>query len=634
MPERGWAAPAPVTIDEVVITSPSVETTTTAELAKFGSKTEVITRDEIEKAGPSADITRVLEMYVPGLFVAPKSGPFDYGTYSLLGGRAGDILIMMDGVRLNNRLYGGLYIDTIPTVAVERIEVLKGGQSLFFGTEAVSGVINIVTRHAQSDQPSGAVSVGLDSWGGFDGDARVERRIANGAGHLEMLGFASENVSRGYKPFHDKDLRQPNTDPWRSYDVTTVGGKAAQTFDERDARLELFYQVSRAKLDFVYPAYNRDTYNDRLQQIAAATFEQQLTDGFRYFIKSHVNSWDTNYTRKLNGTDGSVIVRNDKNYWGFLDYGVQGQGEVTLPGGHALVMGVDSQWYEGRDEVLTIASNTAEAYGVYAQIRPVLPWLPDWHPAAGVRHETVSGGGQATVWNVSNRYDVTPALSLRGQAGTSFRLPTAEELFANEPDDIGNPKLKPEKSTNYEAGVDVKQTVLSRPVRLSATFYQREISSLISQDSSFRYVNGTGQVETRGIDVDTHLQLNESWHAGADAGRFTQSTENAGRILNIPQSTARARLGYDSPDRRWGAEVSGRYVGTVRTSSGVNYGGYAVFDGNAYVFIDEAKSQKVTVLLENLFNRGYATSQTTNGLARVPILGRPLTAELRYGIQF
>lgn len=121
------------------VSAPSVESTTVADMAQYGSKVEIVTRQQIERAGPSADITRAMQMFIPGFYVAPKNGPFDYGTYSLLGGRNDDTLILLDGVRLNNRLYGGLYLDTLPANAVERIEVLKGGQSLLFGTQAVAG---------------------------------------------------------------------------------------------------------------------------------------------------------------------------------------------------------------------------------------------------------------------------------------------------------------------------------------------------------------------------------------------------------------------------------------------------------------------------------------------------------------
>lgn len=145
----------PLVLDQQIVVAPSVESTNVAAMAQYGSKVEIVSREQIERAGPGADITRVMQMFIPGFYVAPKNGPFDYGTYSLLGGRNDDTLILLDGVRLNNRLYGGLYLDTLPANAVERIEVLKGGQSLLFGTQAVAGVINIVTRSPQPAEPRG-----------------------------------------------------------------------------------------------------------------------------------------------------------------------------------------------------------------------------------------------------------------------------------------------------------------------------------------------------------------------------------------------------------------------------------------------------------------------------------------------
>lgn len=74
-------------------------------------------------------------------------GAYGYGKYSFMGGRPDDTLILIDGVRLNNRLFGGIYLDTLPLIAIDRIEVLQGAQSLSFGTQAISGVINIVTKN-------------------------------------------------------------------------------------------------------------------------------------------------------------------------------------------------------------------------------------------------------------------------------------------------------------------------------------------------------------------------------------------------------------------------------------------------------------------------------------------------------
>jgi vitamin B12 transporter len=79
--------------------------------------------------------------------MAPKNGPFDYFNGSLQGSRSQDILWLVDGVRITNRLYNTTTpLDTVPAHMVERIEVLKGGQGIFYGTQSVAGVINVVTK--------------------------------------------------------------------------------------------------------------------------------------------------------------------------------------------------------------------------------------------------------------------------------------------------------------------------------------------------------------------------------------------------------------------------------------------------------------------------------------------------------
>ncbi|MCF5837089.1 TonB-dependent receptor plug domain-containing protein, partial [Pseudomonas sp. PA-1-6A] len=324
----------PLVLNPQIVSAPSVESGTVAAMAQYGSNVNVVSREQIERAGPSADVSRVMQMFIPGLYVAPKNGPFDYGTYSLLGGRNDDTLILLDGVRLNNRLYGGLYLDTLPANAIERIEVLKGGQSLLFGTQAVSGVINIVTRSPQTRTAAGEVNMGLDTFGGTTGDARVEKIFSNGWGDLGVLAYVSRNASEGYQPFRNRDMKNV-TDKKRSYEVTTFGTKAVQSFGD-DSRLELFYQYADANLDFARPVASHKTTNDRVQQIATATFEQSLDERLSYFVKGHINDWDTRYTRINNLDGGGTQVINPNDYWGFTDWGVQAEGKAELPGGHVV----------------------------------------------------------------------------------------------------------------------------------------------------------------------------------------------------------------------------------------------------------------------------------------------------------
>lgn len=620
---------APLILDQQIVAAPSVESTTVAAMAQYGSKVEIVSREQIERAGPGADITRVMQMFIPGFYVAPKNGPFDYGTYSLLGGRNDDTLILLDGVRLNNRLYGGLYLDTLPANAVERIEVLKGGQSLLFGTQAVAGVINIVTRSPKSREASGEVNLGLDSFAGSSKDARVERIFSNGFGDLGLLAYVSHNVSDGYQPFRNRDYSGNVSDKKRGYEVTTFGGKAIQAFGD-DARLELFYQYTDANLDFARPVNNYKTSNDRVQQIATATFEQRLNERLSYFIKGHVNDWDTRYTRINNRDDGSRNVVNHNDYWGFTDWGVQAEGKAELDGGHVLVFGSDNQWFKGQDDVLVIDDNKAQANALYAQLRPRIEALSNWHPSLGVRHEAMSGGDSATVGMLTSLYDLNDNWQLRGQYGSAYKLPNAEQLFVNEPgDEIGNRDLKPEKSRNAELGLDYHGLLLEREFSASVTVFRRKISDLITLDGS-QWVNGQGQVQMRGFEADARIQLDDQWSLQADMTRNLTESRTGVTINDVPSFFARSRVGFESADRMWGAGGAIRYIRDVVSSKGVDYGHYSVVDADAYRYLDGARQHRLSLLVENLFDRDYVTSRASN----VDNLGRPFTSELRYTYTF
>ncbi|MGY2297449.1 TonB-dependent receptor plug domain-containing protein [Pseudomonas yamanorum] len=614
-------------LKQLNVCAPSVESTTVADMAQYGSKVEIVTREQIERAGPAADVSRVMQMFIPGLYVAPKNGPFDYGTYSLLGGRNDDTLILLDGVRLNNRLYGGLYLDTLPANAIERIEVLKGGQSLLFGTQAVSGVINIVTRSPQTREASGEVNLGADTFGGTTGDARVEKIFNNGFGDLGLLAYVSRNVSEGYQPFRNRDMKNV-TDKKRSYEVTTFGTKAIQSFGD-DTRLELFYQYADANLDFARPVDNHKTTNDRVQQIATATFEESINERLSYFVKGHINDWDTRYTRLNNVEGGGTKVINHNDYWGFTDWGVQAEGKAVLPGEHVLVFGSDNQWFKGQDDVLIIDDNKAQAHALYTQLRPNIEALPNWHPSIGVRHEAMSGGDSATVGMLTSLYDLNDNWTLRGQYGTAYKLPNAEQLFVNEDDEKGNRNLKPEKSRNAELGIDYKGSLLARDFSASVTLFKRKITDLITQDD-IQWVNGQGQIQMRGFEADAKLQLNEQWSVQADMTRnLTES--RAGVTLNdIPGFFARSRVGYESVDRLWGVGTAVRYIGDIVSSKKVEYGNYTVVDADAYRYLDNAHQHRVSLLVENLFDRDYVTSRASN----VDNLGRPFTSEVRYTYRF
>ena len=308
---------------------------------------------------------------------------------------------------------------------------------------------------------------------------------------------------------------------------------------------------------------------------------------------------------------------------------MQAEGKAELQGGHVVIVGSDNQWFKGQDDVLVIDDNKAQAHALYSQLRPQIDALPDWHPSLGVRHEAMSGGDSATVGMLTSLYNLNDHWALRGQYGTAYKLPNAEQLFVNEADEQGNRHLKPEKSRNAELGVDYTGQLAERDFSASVTLFKRKITDLITLDD-VQWVNGQGQIQMRGFEADARLALNDQWSIQADMTRnLTES--RAGVTLNdIPSFFARSRIGFESQNRLWGAGAALRYIRDVVSAKQVEYGHYSVVDADAYRYLDSAHQHRLSLLVENLFDRDYITSRANN----VDNLGRPFTAEVRYRYRF
>ncbi len=218
--------------------------------------------------GGYLDIAQTLQAQTPGLYISPKNGPFDYADVSFLGSRTQDVLWLVDGVRINNRLYGGTTpLDTLPASMVERIVILEGQQALFYGTQGVAGAINILTK-SFSDTPDGGFSIGGDTHEGKHVDGYFRNTLAG----QHVVLFASDDQSPGFQPFRNQDYQPSSTDRNRSYNIRTVGAKYA--IDPTDAlRLTATVQHTEGHVDDSQPEVVASAFNDRDEDIFSAKLD-------------------------------------------------------------------------------------------------------------------------------------------------------------------------------------------------------------------------------------------------------------------------------------------------------------------------------------------------------------------------
>ncbi len=622
-PAAGTTSEGTGQLEEVVVTAKSIENELPQQLSQYGTRVDTVSANQILSGG-YVDVPEALQALTPGLYITSNAGPFNYVNVSLQGSRTEDVLWLIDDVRINNRLYAGTTpLDTVPASMVERLEVLDGGQALFYGTQAVAGAVNIVTK-SFTNQPDGAFTVGADSNQGKHLDGYFRDALDNNY----FVVYATHDESSGIQPFPTADFQPSGTERHRGYNVTTLGAKYAYDFTD-DLALSALYQHTDAKLDLPNSFVTAVAYNERDENLVTTKLDYVPSDAFKFYVKGYYHWWSSYYTEFDNGTTaytyvpgapGQLTVVNDHDFWGYRDYGANLMTETRLAQGVTAVAGYDLQNYIGRDSVLVIQQETEQINAFFAQLRLDPDLIPQTHLAAGVRYNIASFGPSAVVWNVGGRFDVLPSLYLKANVGTAFRLPTDEELFANDPDDErGDPNLKPETSTNANVAIGGSLPLGdTRALHWEAMTFYRLIHNLIDYQSfdpaTDQEVFGNVPVDVRTLGEQLTFDASLTDSLSATLNGIYSHTRQSGidyQFDRIPLTLIKAGLDYHPPSGRFGGGFTLNRVGNLDDepfgpgSGRVGYGDYTVVDLHGRVFLDAARRQRVDLHVDNLFNHVY-----------------------------
>jgi vitamin B12 transporter len=615
------------------------------QLAKQGVRVDVVTAATIKNA-QYVDVTQALQTTVPGLYISPKNGPFDYVNISLQGSRTEDVLWLEDGVRLNNRLYGGTTpLDTLPASMIERIEVVEGPEALFYGTQSVAGAINIITRDF-SDTLNGQVTVGGDTNDSYHVDAYVRGPL--GPGKLVLYGSADQ--SSGFLPFPEQDFQPSATQRDRAYKMFGLGGKYTMNLTDQ-LRLTLSEQHNQGRLDYAVPELVEEAYNARDEDILTGKIDYTPSDVLQFYLKGYYHWWRSHYTEYDNdlSTPGTLDTVEDDGPWGYVDRGVNAMAKAEPIKGIDFYAGYDLQNYWGSDAVLVITKHSETVNAVFGEIATTPDLIHNLTLAAGVRYNDPTTGQSATVGDVSARYDFGDGFYAKAMAGTAFRLPTAEELYADDPDDErGDPDLKPESSQNLNVSLGGHAIGLDG-LHWEVIGFFRNVKNLIdyaSFDSTTDqavFGNVPGIVQVRGGEVALDGALTPDISASGSYTYSSAKQSGGPQIQDIPVSIAKATLDYHPLAMPFGLTASMNYVGSVYNApigTNLNYGNYVVFNASARWFLDKARHHRIDVGVNNITGKRYATgltegvSDATGDAYPVPDLGQPRTLTARYTFSF
>lgn len=634
-------------VEEILVTGKHLEESVPLELSQLGNRIQLIQSDAIEKRAVN-DVAQALQLLAPSLYIQPKSGAFDYVEVSLEGSRTGDILWLVDGVRINNRLYNGTTpLDTIPAAMVERIEVLEGGQGLFYGTQAVAGVINVITK-SLTKQTSGQVTVGVDTNEG----RHVSGYVRSATGPHEFVVYASSDEATGYQAFPTEDYQPSATDRRRGYDVQTAGVKYGIDLSD-ELRFSAGYQRTHAVLDFANPNLIALYFNERDEDLGNAKIDWKPSEEFSLFLKGYYHNWKSTINRFNNSltSPGTVLHVRDHVFWGYKDYGLNALAKYTVHDGVDLYAGYDFQNYSGHDDSLKIGEQTEQVHALFGQVRTTPDLFENLRMSAGLRYNKPKSGKAITIWNASGQYDIGEHLYVRATAGTAYRLPDASELYSIDPCcEIGNPSLQGEKSNNINASVGGSFELGGTNGTWELVGFTRKVENLIAAVPNASgvavYQNTPGSTRVDGYLVTATLQLGQEVSASATYSATNAKTKGRpGQIDRVPEATAKASLDYHPSDLPIGGSINVNYFGTtaVTLSGGLGrqtYGDVTTADAAAYYVFGPEDRHRITLRIENVTDKTYASKlvravKDVGGASYVAHnLGVPRTFHVQYSYDF
>lgn len=604
-------------LEEVIVRGRSLETSMPLELSRYGAELEILTEEQIRGHG-FVDVSQALEMIVPGVHVMTQAGAFSYIDLQMQGSRGTDVLWTIDGVRINNRLYNGTSpADTLPSSMIERTEVLKGGHGLMYGTQAIAGVVNVVTR-SFSDEPDGAVSLGM----GSDGLQRLNGYGRAGFGDHSVVLWASHDENDGYEIY---DTYQPGAiHRERAYDVDSVGMKYGYDFSD-DLTLTVLGIRTGARLD--YPNVSNVSVNDRDEDILAVRLDYTPAEGPQFFLKGYYHDWDTDY----------FTPPNPSAYWGYDDFGLNAAVLLRPHRNFEYHVGYDFQTYEGQDDVLLISPEREDVHAVHAQLRSTDALSSRVRFAIGARYND-TGGDSAAVWNASAAWDLTDRVYLQGMIATSFMLPSAENLYrVHCPSGMsclhGNPNLEAEESRALNLAVGGRIDAGERPLHWQVSAWHRRVDNLITSapipadhpnppppEFTRIFVNVADEVEVEGAEAQLRGAITDALSFGVSYTYSREIDPDTGRQLpNRPRRQYKGSLSYSAPSGVYGINAAFKYAG-VRTTDLTDfgwreYGDAHVLDIGAHVYLDADQRRRLNFRLENALDRTYATSVRQANLA-------------------
>ena len=544
----------------------------------------VIDRQQIEESGATT-VLQLLETQ-PGLQV--NFSDSKTGNIYIRGAESRMTGLLIDGVRMGGqdgvfRIGGGVPWEAIPLGDVERIEIVRGPSSVSYGSDAMAGAIQIITRKGEAGVHP-FVTMGAGSYN----TQTLTAGVRGALGDWDYAVHAGATRSDGFNTRPDVS-HSPDTESSKN----SESGLAVGYQLDKANRLQLQASQSRTQMRFVDVyglTYPTDATANTSTSALGFSWESQWTDAFSTSTKvtrSHSDYLDddanSNYTTVLNGLslDGK---------WKGLGGTVTGYVERKTDYLNAIA----DSW--GNTYIDATRSNNSQGLGYGTQ------WgAHEWQ--LNVRNDNDSVFGASNIGAASYAYQIAPAWRAATSAGNSFRAPTLEQLYGY----YGNTSLSPERGHSLDASL----TFSKSGQELKLVVYRNVFDDLISTSGNYYYNIARASVEGATLSGSKRFtgfrlngsvdQINPRNEAGTNAGKYLSMRARQTINLGVETTLGEWTVGADVRD------VGQTYDDAANTASKINPA-FTVLNLRAQTEI--AKDWTWSLRINNATDQSYKQSYT------------------------
>jgi vitamin B12 transporter len=514
----------------------------------------VVTQEELQE-GKYPTVVEALRK-VPGLDIVRSGGPGGNASAFIRGADSAQTQVLLDGIELNNPASPnrGYNLTTLTLENVERIEIIRGPQSMIYGSDSMGGVINIISKQAKKGVRMSAMSE-AGSYSSFNNVGT----LSYGSDAIDFTGGVTQqevgNISSAGANYGNSEH-----DAFRN---TVLSGRLAFRPSETvDGSFTTRYSRSNAGLDN-FGGYGGDDPNRHYSneeffnrgQIEARFLDNTLiakawtdyTDHGLYDDNDPDQQSSeylrSNYLGNMFDTGTSVTWAPKKYFSSVLGYEFEKERASSsyLSDGAYGPYESEFEWRSADTNSVFFETKTSYDEKVFLD--------------AGVRYDRQSIFGDRTTFRIAPAWYVTDTTKLRGSVGTGFKAPSLVQLYSS----FGNPNLQAEKSTGWDIGVD--QQIIRDRLAAELTFFDNDYDDLITFNPSTFVLENINSAYTQGIEAALTTTITETLSLrSAYTYTETQDRDTDQSLLRRPRNKGSFTVNYQ-PTSRLSSQVEWRLYG-------------------------------------------------------------------------